>query len=215
MVAESAVTPATPEYHFPNKMGRIVIQSLEESMGRTALNAVLNLARMQERIENYPPNNFDKEFSFEELGRLFQALDEMYGPRSGHGLARRAGRACFVLGVKDFGPMLGIADLALRVLPLGMKLKVGLEVLSETFNKYTDHLVVVGEDDEYFHWTMTRCGTCWGRHSESPCCQLSVGILEEGLYWVSGGKNFYVEEVTCIAVGDEACTIQVAKRPLE
>jgi len=188
---------------------------MEDVMGRNGVNAVLNLARLQHRIGNYPPNNFEKEFSFDEVGQLFQALDEMYGPRGGRGLARRAGHSCFKFGVKDFGPMLGIADLTFRVLPLGMKLRVGFEVLSQTFNKFTDHLVRLGEDSQYFHWIMERCGTCWGRKTDSPCCHLAVGILEEGLYWVSGGKNFYVEEVSCIAAGDQSCTILVGKYPLD
>jgi predicted hydrocarbon binding protein len=87
--------------------------------------------------------------------------------------------------------------------------------LAQTFNKFTDHLVRLGEDEQYFHWIMERCGTCWGRRTDSPCCHLALGILEEGLYWVSGGKNFYLEEVSCIAVGDSTCSILIAKRPLD
>ncbi len=204
-----------PQYFFPNKMGRIILLAMEEVMGRNGVNAVLNLARLQQYIGNYPLNNFGMEFSFQDVGQLLQALDEMYGPRGGRGLARRAGRACFKFGIKDMGPMLGVADLAFRVLPLRMKLKVGFEILAETFNKFTDHLVRLGEDEQYFHWIIERCGTCWGRECSSPCCHLAVGILEEGLYWVSGGKNFYVEEVSCIATGDRTCTILVSKRPLD
>ncbi len=205
----------SPQYFFPNKMGRIILLAMEEVMGHNGVNAVLNLARLQHRIGSYPPNNFAREFSFDEVGQLMQALDEMYGPRGGRGLARRAGRACFKFAIKDFGPMLGIADLTFRVLPLGMKLKVGFEVMAQTFNKFTDHLVRLGEDEQYFHWIMERCGTCWGRKCDSPCCHLAVGILEEGLYWVSGGKNFCVEEVLCIAAGDRTCTILIDKRPLD
>jgi predicted hydrocarbon binding protein len=204
-----------PQFSFPNKMGRIILRAMEEVMGRNGVNAILNLARLQHRIGNYPPDNFAKEFAFGEAGQLLQALDEMYGPRGGRGLARRAGQACFRLGIKDFGPMLGIADLTFRVLPLGIKLKVGFEVLAQTFNKFTDHLVRLGEDEQYFHWIMERCGVCWGRKSDSPCCHLAVGILEEGLYWVGGGKSFYVEEVSCIAAGDRTCTIMIGKRPLD
>ncbi|MEA3341718.1 MAG: 4-vinyl reductase [Chloroflexota bacterium] len=203
------------QFFFPNKMGRIILLALEEVMGHNGVNAVLNLARLQQYIENYPPNNFSKEFPFAEVGQLLQALDEMYGPRGGRGLALRAGRACLKLGIQDLGPMLGIADLTFRLLPLGMKLKVGFEVLAQMFNKFTDHLVQLGEDEQYYYWVMERCGVCWGRKSDSPCCHLAVGILEESLYWVSSGKNFYVEEISCIAAGDPNCTILVGKQPLD
>jgi len=210
-----SVAQESSQYFFSNKMGRIILLALEEVMGRNGVNAVLNLARLQRRIGNYPVNNFAKEFAFDEVGQLFQALDEIYGPRGGRGLARRAGQSCFKLGIKDFVPMLGLADVTFRVLPMGMKLKVGFEILAQTFNKFTDHLVRLGEDEQYFYWIIERCGTCWGRKSDSPCCHLAVGILEEGLYWISGGKSFYVEEVSCIATGECTCTILVGKRPLD
>jgi hypothetical protein len=34
-------------YYFSNKMGRIVLLSLEETVGQNGLNAILNLARLQ------------------------------------------------------------------------------------------------------------------------------------------------------------------------
>ena len=215
MDQKASLVQESAQYFLPNKMGRIMLLALEEVMGRNGVNAILNLARLQHRIANYPPNNFAKEFAFGELGHLLQALDEMYGPRGGRGLARRAGQSCFKFGVKDFGPMLGIADLTFRILPMSMKLKVGFEVLAQTFNKFTDQLIRLGEDEKYFHWVVERCAVCWERKSDSPCCHLFVGILEEGLYWVSGGRNFYVEEVSCIAAGDSSCTILVGKRPLD
>jgi hypothetical protein len=214
-MAEVPTSAQGARYFLPNKMGRIVLLAMEEVMGRNGVTAVLNLARLQRRIGNYPPNNFVNDFGFDELGQLLQALDEMYGPRGGRGLARRAGQACFKFGIIDFGPMLSIADLTFRILPLGMRLKVGFEVLAQTMNKYTDNQVRLVESKEHFQWVMERCGVCWGRVSDSPCCHLAVGVLEEGLYWVSGGRSFYIEEVSCIAAGGRTCTFLIGKRPLD
>lgn len=204
-----------PQYYYPNKIGRIVLLAMEEIMGRNGVNAVLNLAKLRHLINNYPPNNFDRQFGFTEVGAIQQSLDDMYGPRGGRGLALRAGRACFKYGLKEFGPVLGIADLAFRLLPLNMKLKVGAEVFAETFNKYTDQVVRLDEEDDQIIWHNERCPICWGRKTDSPCCNLAVGIIQESLYWVSGGKNFSVQEVACIARGDETCTIIIDKKPLD
>ena len=46
-----------------------------------------------------------------------------------------------------------------------------------------------------------------------PVCHLAVGLLQEALYWVSGGKVFNVEEKTCIAAGDATCTIEIDANP--
>jgi predicted hydrocarbon binding protein len=213
MTDQSAV--AEIGYYYPNKMGRIVLLATEEVMGRNGVNAVLNLAKLRRLVNNYPPNNFDRQFLFEDFGRLQQALEEMYGPRGARGLALRAGRAAFKYAIKEFGPVMGIADLAFRLLPVGMKMKVGIEVFAETFNKFSDQVVRLGEDEDHFIWVIDRCPVCWGRRTSEPCCYLAVGILQEGAYWVSGGKNFAVEETTCVAKGDNTCTILVSKRPLD
>jgi len=197
--------PATvsgSQLYYPNKMVRIILLAMEEVMGRNGVNAVLNLAKLRHLVNNFPPNNFDRQINFDDLGALMHALDEMYGPRGGRGLALRAGRACFKYGLKEFGPVLGIADLAFRLLPLHMKMKVGANVFAETFNKFTDQVVELGETEDQYMWQITRCPICWERKTEAPCCYLAVGILQEALYWVSGGKNFEVQETACIACGD-------------
>ena len=184
-------------------------------MGRNGVNAVLNLSKMRHLIGNYPPNNLDRQFSFNDVSAIQKSLDDMYGPRGGRGLALRAGRACFKYGLKEFGPVLGIADLTFRLLPLNMKLKVGAEVFADTFNKYSDQIVRLSEDEDKILWHIDRCPICWGRKAEAPCCHLAVGIIQEALYWVSGGKNFSVQEIECVARGDETCTIVIDKKPLD
>jgi len=166
-------------------------------------------------VNNYPPNNFDRQVSFVEIGALMRSLDEMYGPRGGRGLALRAGRAAFKYGIKEFGPVLGIADLAFRLLPLNMKLKVGADVFAETFNKFSDQVVRITDEEERIVWQNVRCPMCWERRSEAPCCHLAIGILQEALYWVSGGKHFDVNQTTCHASGDEVCTFIIDKKPMD
>ena len=96
-----------------------------------------------------------------------------------------------------------------------MKLKVGFEVFAETFNSSAIRLCGSGEETDRYLWIIDRCPVCWGRHTQEPCCHLAVGILQEGLYWVSSGKSFHVEEVQCIANGDPTCLIVINKRPLD
>lgn len=209
-------TPAhQPSYYYPNKMSRIVLLAMEEVMGRNGVNAVLNLSRLRHLVNNFPPNNFDRQVSFDEISAVMRALDDMYGPRGGRGLALRSGRAAFKYGMKEFGPVMGMADLAFRLLPLNLKLKVGADVFAETFNRYSDQSVHVSEEDDRIIWQNLRCPVCWDRRSPTPCCHLSVGILQEALYWVSGGKHFNVTETTCCACGDPQCTIVIDKKPLD
>jgi len=116
--------------------------------------------------------------------------------------------------LREFGPMLGVSDMAFRLLPLPKKLTAGAELFAQAFNKFSDQRVRVEELDEAIHWNIDRCPICWQRKTDLPACHLAVGILQEALYWVSGGKNFQIEETDCIAKGDTSCTIVINKQPL-
>lgn len=202
------------EYFYPNKMGRIILLAMEEIIGRNGVNAVLNLKGLTKLINNYPPNNLDLKFPFKDLSSIQMGLEALYGLRGGRGLALRSGQACFKYGLREFGSVLGITDLGFRLLPLPTKLRVGADIFAETFNKFSDQRVRVEEDNDRIFWHIERCPVCWGRQADHPVCHLAVGILQESLYWISAGKFFNVEEISCIAQGASTCTIIVDKEPL-
>ncbi len=202
-------------YYYSNKHGRIYLMAIEDVIGKNGLSAVLNFAGLKHLINNYPPNNLERGFKFSDFAAVNQAIEDMYGVRGGRGLNLRAGRATFKYGLRDFAPILGIADLAFRLLPLLMKLKMGLPLFAEVFNRYTDQIVRTEEDEEHFYWHIDRCPVCWGRKSDKPCCHTAMGLLQEALHWVSGGKSFRVLEVTCIATGDSDCNFVIDKKPLD
>lgn len=201
-------------YYYPNKMARIFLTAMEEIMGKNGLNAVLNMAKLSKLIDNYPPDTLDKGFDFAEMTALNQALEEMYGPRGGRGLALRGGRASFARGLQGFGALAGVGDLAFKVLPLGTKLKMGLPALAGIFTQVSDQISRVEERDDHFLYFIDRCPVCWGRHTDKPVCHGAVGLLQEALRWVSGGKEFRVDEIECFATGGKACVFAVYKEPV-
>jgi predicted hydrocarbon binding protein len=213
-VTDILSTITDEEFFYPNKMGRIVLTAMEEIMGRHGVNAILNFAHLEKLVDNYPPNNLELGFPFSEFSALQQAVEEIYGVRGGRGLSMRAGRETWKLALREFVPVLGIGDLAIRTLPLGIKLKIGLDVFAQTFNKFSDQQVRLGEDHRGYLWIIERCPICWGRTSPQPCCHLAVGILEQALDWVSKGRRFRVEEVSCVAAGDDVCLITISKKPI-
>jgi predicted hydrocarbon binding protein len=91
---------------------------------------------------------------------------------------------------------------------------MGAKAFAELFNSFTDQKVRVEEGDGKLFWHIERCPLCWERRAQEPVCHLAVGLLQEALYWLSGGKVFTVEEITCVATGDKACTIVVDQSPI-
>ena len=201
-------------YYYPNRMGRIILLSMEEVMGRNGVNAILKLASLTPLIETYPSDNAELAFPFDTLSSITNMLEHAYGPHGGRGLALRVGRACFNYGVRQYGTQMGLTEMAFRLLPLPMKVSAGAKVFAELFNNFTDQRVRVEEEGGKLLWHIERCPLCWERKSQDPVCHLAVGLLQEALFWLSGGKVFNVEEQTCIASGDPACTIVIDQTPI-
>ncbi len=200
--------------YYPNKIARIYLMALEEVMGTNGVKAVLNLARVPELIGNYPPNNLAREFDFADFSAINGAIEEMYGPRGGRGLALRAGRAAFAQGLSEFGSVIGASELAFKVIPLETKIKVGLKAMAETFTKFSDQETDVVEAGDKFVYTIYKDPLSWGRTSDHPIGYGAVGILQEGLRWVSGGRDFKVEQVECKSMGHENSVFHIYKEPL-
>ncbi|OQY31087.1 MAG: 4-vinyl reductase [Chloroflexota bacterium] len=202
-------------YYYPNKFALITLKALEEVMGKNGLNAILNLANLSHLIGNYPPDNLEKAFDFAHFSMLNKALEEMYGPRGGRGLALRAGRATFSDALRGFGALAGAGDLAFKVLPLQAKLRIGLPAMAKIFSQMSDQKSTVEETDSEFIYTIHQCPVCWGRSGEDkPVCFVATGLLQEGLKWVSGGNEFRVNESKCVAMGDDVCEFIVQKKPI-
>lgn len=216
----TGLSPST--YFCSNQMGKIILLAMDEILGKGGTNLILRLASLTEYLEAYPPANGDLSIPFEHIGRLQGALERAYGPRAGQGVALRIGQTCFKYGLREFGPQLGLTDLAFRLLPLPTKVKISLEAFTDLFNHAAHQQVRLEEDEHHLFWIVERCPWCWGRQEKhtraraevGSCCLFWVGLLQEALYWVSGGKFYQVEEKECIASGEGACTIVVVKTPL-
>ncbi len=201
--------------YYPSKFGLITLKSLEDVMGKNGLNAILNLAGMSNYVDSYPADTLEKTFDFSDLSSINIALEEMYGPRGGRGLALRAGRATFADALKNFGALAGVGDLAFKVLPLQAKLRVGLPSMAKIFTQVSDQHSTVEEHENEFVYTIHKCPVCWGRSGvDKPACFIAVGLLQEGLKWVSGGNEFRVNESKCVAMGDKICEFIIQKEPI-
>jgi len=209
------MAPEKSGFNYPNKFARIYLEAMEEIMGKNGLNAILNLAGLAEFIGNYPPDNLEKAYDFAYYTALQVALEDMYGPRGGRGLALRAGRASFAEGLRGFGALAGVGDLAFKVLPLAAKLKIGLPAMANIITQFSDQISNVYEEggDKYIY-TLERCPMCWKRKADKPVCYAGQGLLQEGLRWVSGGHEFKVDMATCIAKGDDMGRYVIYKEPI-
>jgi predicted hydrocarbon binding protein len=197
---------------YPNKMARIHVLSIEETIGHSAMMAVFDAVGIPHTF--YPPaNDFAKGFDFAYYGAIGIALEKMYGTRGERGLMLHAGRAAFDDGLAQYGAITGTSGLALKAIPTMAKLRVGLKAIADVFNKFSDQITTVAEEDDKFIYSIKHCPACWGRTSQRPVCFTTVGLLQEAIKWVSGGQLFNIVEVACSAMESDACVYHISKEP--
>lgn len=203
-------------YYNSNKFARIFLESIEEIAGRHGLNSILNYSKLSFLIDDLPPDNLEREFDFSYFSKINLALEEIYGAQGGRGLALRIGRTTFADVLKDYGKLAGVGEAAFKVLPLQGKIKFGLEAMVRIFSERSDQVSELVEDQEAYKYRVSRCPVCWGRHGEnSPVCFYTVGLLQEGMHWISGGKEFNITESRCLARGDECCEFVIPKQAVD
>jgi predicted hydrocarbon binding protein len=87
--------------------------------------------------------------------------------------------------------------------------------MARVFTQFSDQISRVETFDDHFLYYIDRNPVCWGRTSDRPICFVAVGLLQEGLRWVSGGLEFRVEEIECKAAGGETCIFRIDKEPIK
>jgi predicted hydrocarbon binding protein len=96
-----------------------------------------------------------------------------------------------------------------------MKIEKGFQNLAQLAREHASEGIEIRQTSDIFSWLVQPCPLCWQRKAETPCCHLAVGLFQEALFWISGGKNYLVEETSCIATGDPTCTFEIARTPLD
>lgn len=201
-------------FNYPNKLGYILVKAIKETIGEEATQAIFNLADIPESAQN-PPNNYAKVFDFAYFGAILDAFNKMYGRRGERALSLRVGRNAYYDGLGEYGPLVGASEIPFKMIPLSLKMKLGLTAMAKTFSTFSDQETTVTEADDYLIYTIKKCSICWGRSSTIPICYAAIGMIEEGLKWISNGKLFRIEEVACHAVGDDHCVFYIYKEPLD
>jgi hypothetical protein len=107
-----------------------------------------------------------------------------------------------------------MADLALKLMPVTMKLKIVLNATAQTFDRFSDQSSHVEEERTKFVYHITRDPSSL-RSEPGLNFFIARGILEEATAWVSGGRRFSVEQISCIALGASSTAFNILKEPLD
>lgn len=194
---------------------RTLFMAIEDVMGEKGIKAVLNFGGLKRFIGNYPPNNLEKEVSFLDYGEAQQAVEDFYGPRGARAFMLRIGRATFRYALQEQPAILGLAGLALKLLPADTRMKLILNRIAHGAKDTLNMPAHVEETPEQFIYVTQDC-PCRFRKRElkTPCCYVTVGALTEAMRYATNAEHG-VTEFNCINIGDDACRYRIEKKATE
>jgi hypothetical protein len=194
-----------------NSLVRQALTSAQEVMGDNGLNAVLRTTGLERFIGNFPPNNLEPSIPASQYAQLNQAIEDFYG-RAGKGMLRRIGKASFQYGVREQSALLGVAGVALKVLPERQRIKFILNGMVDALKKSNPQVQAwVDESGDRLAYVESTCAICNSRHSETPICYLYVGSIAEAVQWATG-REHEVTETHCLAKGDPYCRFEIGEK---
>lgn len=191
-----------------NALVRQALVSAQEVMGENGLNTVLRTSGLERFVGNFPPDNLEPAIKTSDYARLNEAIEEFYG-RGGRGMLRRIGKASFQYAVREQAALLGIAGVALKLLPTRQRIKFILNALVNALKKSNPQVEAWMDDTgETLAYCDASCAICHGRTSTDPICHLYIGSIGEAVRWATG-QEYEIVETLCTAKGDPHCRFEV------
>jgi hypothetical protein len=182
-----------------HKVGQILLLGMEEVMGEENLNALLSLCELPRLKPGLTPHKLDNQLIGSDCRKIQAALRSQYGPLSARGLALRSGRECFKYGLHEYGQRAGMLDMKFRLLPTQAKLKTGLTSLARLIGEIGAFQTQIEENEHQYIWRMVpTCPLCWNEPTGGVTCPTLTGLLQEFLYWASGGKRYSVVDSSVV-----------------
>jgi len=199
-----------PEAMIINSLVRQALTSAQEVMGDNGLNTVLKTCGLDRFIGNFPPNDLEPAIQASQYAKFNEAIEAFYG-RGGKGILRRIGKASFQYGVREQAALLGVAGVALKLLPEKQKIKFILNGMADALKKSNLNVNAwVDDSGERLAYIESTCAICYGRHSETSICYLYSGSISEAVQWATG-REYEITETHCLAKGDEYCRFEVGE----
>jgi len=198
------------ELMIVNALVRQALTSAQEVMGENGLNAVLRTSGLERFVGNFPPDNLEPSIHASQYAKLNEAIEAFYG-RGGRGMLRRIGKASFQYAVREQAALLGIAGVALKLLPEKQRIKFILNSMAGALKKSNPQVNAWMDDSgERLAYMESTCAICYDRHSTDSICHLYAGSIGEAVQWATG-KEFKIIETHCLAKGDEYCRFEIGE----
>jgi predicted hydrocarbon binding protein len=192
---------------LPIRFFRLFLESLNAELGPDTLGLVLAKGDLPpDLLDPHSASRFNSASAAETYARIQRALRVYYG-RGARGTLVRIGRVLWggLLEQATFTEKVqaGIA----RGLPPPLRPKPALELLAHFLSETAQGASVHTLDMDLMLADHAAAAAA-GQHEDAPICSVTLGLVQEALFWANG-HEYDVLETSCRAAGGDACEFTV------
>lgn len=194
---------------LPNQLFNLGFTTMEEILGKKGLNSVLNYKGLQKFIGNYPPDNLEKEQSSRDFTSIITGIVDILGERGARTILFRCGMRSFEIMLSKFPTLFNLDGIE----PEQREPDRMFEEFKRIYRFVVDALISIYGDIYKFYdceegatMEISPCFWCDGLKTERPICLVPAGFEFAAARWIIG-REIKIEEVLCVAKGDEICKI--------
>jgi len=192
---------------LPLRFLRLFLETLSAEIGRDVLAVILEKADLPADLLNpQAVSRYKGQSAAETYARIQKAMRAYYG-RGARSMLLRVGRLLW-------GRLLQAASIPekttaqfIRTLPAAMRGKAALELLARFMGEKTGSVTVQTVDSNLLLADHISAA-CLGQAEASPVCHVTLGLIQESLFWATA-RDHDVAEVACRAAGGNNCEFKI------
>jgi hypothetical protein len=150
-----------------------------------------------------------------DLGKVQSAMEKKFGKKELQGLLLRSGRASCKFFVKQYGAGMQVTSTEYRLLPSKKRLIKGLKAAASLYAELFNKEISVADEGDHWIWQENETLSASQSHLAGQDCFFTIGLLQEYLAWLSGGKAFSVKQTEKVGLTGGACCLAISKQPIE
>ncbi|MBN1303813.1 MAG: hypothetical protein JXA13_05205 [Anaerolineales bacterium] len=195
---------------FPANILMKFFRAAAAELGRKNLDVVLQKAGLaSDQANSMVLNQLNDLTAGEAYASLQQAIRAYYG-RGARGLLLRVGKNLWSRMLDDFSLKEKVLSWIIRILPIELRIKFTLELISRLLSVNSADMSIHSLD---LDWMLVdhASPTTHGQVSDKAVCFVTLGVIQEALYWAAR-KEYDIEEIACRAAGAQKCEFKIYSR---
>lgn len=196
-----------------NMTFRVMLLGINEIVGQNGLDVVLNFTGLTKYRKTIPPNNELVESCWiSEATGLDKGIEEIFGDNGAAAILVQVGKKQAAWGLEENKPVADQLKESMKGKDELEQIKMILTITAGIISTQMNTEVWIKEEDDAVYYCDKSATHCFNRVSSQPVCFVTVGFLAGLAEWATGSSSWRVEEIHCIALGDEYCSYRISKR---